>query len=633
MIKLTLPDGKELQLPDKSTGMQAAEAIGKKLAKDALAIEVDGKITDLSMPIKKDAKIRILTFSNPEGKEIFRHSTAHIFAQAVKKLYPDAKLTIGPAVEEGFYYDFDDVKIVPEDFEKIQIAMQEIVNSDYKFERINWTLADVKKHQGDNKYKIEMAKEYTAKGLQLTAYKSGEFIDLCEGPHVPSTGHIKAFKLTKTAAAYWKGDQKNKQLVRVYGISFPSTKEMQEYQTKMEEIEKRDHRKIGQNLQLFMFHEYSPGSPFFLPKGTIIYNELLNLVRDEYWNRGYHEVISPQMFNKKLWEQSGHWQHYKDNMFLLKVDNEDFSLKPMNCPSHVLIFKSQSRSYRDLPLRIADFCFLHRNEVRGTLGGMTRTRKFAQDDAHIFCTPEQIKQEIKFVLDFVKHIYEDVFKLEYHAKLSTKPEDSMGEAALWDKAEKSLAEALKETGMKFEVKPGEGAFYGPKIDIDVKDSLGRDWQLATIQLDFQMPLRMEAQYDGEDNHKHTCVMIHRAILGSLERFIGVITEHYAGKFPTWLSPEQVRVLAISDKYAEDAQKLVDELRYHKIRATLDASSETINKKVRNAQLDQVNYILVFGEKEKQGTLQIRTRDNKVYASDKKEFIKQILHEIAEKKIV
>ncbi len=633
MLKLTLPDGKTLQLPDKSTGMQAAESIGKKLAKDALAIQIDGEIRDLNRVIEKDCKIKILTFSDEKGKETFRHSTAHIFAQAVKKIYPTAKPTIGPAVEEGFYYDFDDLKIAPEDFEKIEMKMQEIANANYPFERIECTIADIKKFEGDNPYKMEMAEEYKKKGLKLTAYKSGDFVDLCEGPHVPSTGYIKAFKLTKVAAAFWKGDSKNKQLARVYGISFPSTKELHEFEKLQEEIEKRDHRKIGQNLELFMVHEWSPGSPFMLPKGTIIYNELLKYIREEYWKRGYQEVITPQMFNKALWEYSGHWAHFKENMFVLEVDDEEFSLKPMNCPSHVLIFKSKTRSYRDLPLRIADFCYLYRNEVRGTLGGLTRVRKLSQDDAHIFCTPEQIKDEIKGVLDFIKFIYTDTFKMPYKAKLSTKPEKAMGSPELWDEAEQTLKDALKEYNIPYEIAPGEGAFYGPKIDCFVKDVLGREWQCATCQLDFQMPLRMNAEYEGEDNKKHNCVMIHRALLGTLERFMGVMIEHYAGKFPLWLSPEQARVLTVADRFEKDAKKLVEEMRKHHIRATLDNSAETINKKVRNAQVDQVNYILVYGEKEQQSNaLQVRTRDNKVSGPVKTEqFIQDILKEIAEKR--
>ncbi len=633
MLKLTLPDGKVLQLPDKSTGMQAAESIGKRLAKDALAIEIDGEVRDLQRPIEKDAKIKILTFADKGGKDTLRHSTAHVFAHAVRHLYPTAKPTIGPPVEEGFYYDFDDFKITPDDFAKIEAKMQEIVNLNYPFERHEWTLADVKKHEGDNPYKLELAKEFQEKGWKLTAYKDGDFIDLCEGPHVPSTGYVKAFKLTKIAAAHWRGEQKNKQLTRIYGISFPSTKELHDYETLLQEIEKRDHRKIGAQLDLFMFHEWSPGSVFLFPKGQTIFNELVNFIREEYWKRGYQEVQSPQLYNKALYELSGHWAHYKENMFVLTVDDQEFSLKTMNCPSHVLMFKSKTRSYRDLPIRFAEFTALHRNEVRGTLGGMTRVRRLHQDDAHIFCAPEQIPQEIDGVLSFFKQVYETAFKMTYVAKLSTKPEKSMGAPELWDKAEKILETQLQKHKINYVIDAGGGAFYGPKMDFFVKDALGREWQVCTVQLDFQMPLRMGAEYEGEDNKKHTCVIIHRAILGSLERFIGVMTEHYAGKFPLWLSPEQVRVLSIADRFNADAQKLVDEMRSHHIRATLDASAETINKKVRNAQVDQVNYILVFGEKEQTSkALQVRTRDNKVFGPVKTEqFISDVLKEIEEKR--
>ncbi len=632
MLKLTLPDGKVLQLPDKSTGMQVAESIGKRLAKDALAIEIDGEVRDLQRPIEKDAKIKILTFADKGGKDTLRHSTAHVFAHAVKHLYPNAKPTIGPPVEEGFYYDFDDLKITPDDFAKIETKMQEIVNLNYPFERHEWTLADVKKYEGDNPYKLELAQEFKEKGWKLTAYKDGDFIDLCEGPHVPNTGYVKAFKLTKIAAAHWRGDPKNKQLTRVYGISFQSTKELHDYETLLQEIEKRDHRKIGQALDLFMMHEWSPGSVFLFPKGQTIFNELVNFIREEYWKRGYQEVQSPQLYNKALYELSGHWAHYKENMFVLTVDDQEFSLKTMNCPSHVLMFKSKTRSYRDLPIRFAEFTALHRNEVRGTLGGMTRVRRLQQDDAHIFCMPEQIPQEIDGVLSFFKQVYETAFKMTYVAKLSTRPEKFMGAPELWEKAEKMLETQLKKHKINYVIDAGGGAFYGPKMDFFVKDALGREWQVCTVQLDFQMPLRMGVEYEGEDNKKHTCVMIHRAILGSLERFIGVMIEHFAGKFPLWLSPEQVRVLVVADRFEQDARKFVEELRSHHIRATLDASAETINKKVRNAQVDQVNYILVFGEKEQTSRgLQVRTRDNKIFGPVKVEqFITDILKEIAEK---
>ncbi len=634
-IKLTLPDGKQIEHPKGITGEKIAMSIGPRLAKAALAIEVDGEVWDLFRPIEKDSKIRILTFSDDGGKYAFRHSTAHVLAHAVQRLFPHVKNTIGPPVEEGFYYDFDfgDYTLTPEDFPKIEAEMKKVAEFNYRFERVEWTLADVKKHQGQNQYKQELAKDFAQKGLALTAYKDGDFIDLCEGPHVASTGLIKAFKLTKIAGAYWRGDQKNKQLTRIYGISFPSQKELDEHLRLLEEAEKRDHRKLGKEHKLFMFHEWSPGSPFLLPRGTIVYNELLRFIRAQYQERGYHEVVTPQLFNKKLWELSGHWEHYKDNMFLLKVDSEEFSLKPMNCPSHVLMFKNETRSYRDLPWRVADFCMLHRNELKGVLGGMTRCRKFSQDDAHIFCAPEQIRDEISGVLHFVKHVYKDVFKMEFQANLSTRPDQFMGDIKVWDKAEAALADALNSNKIAYKVKEKEGAFYGPKIDFDVKDSLGRLWQCATVQLDFQMPLRMGAEYEGADGKKHPPVMIHRAVLGSLERFFAVMVEHYAGKFPLWLSPEQVRLLLVTERVNDYAQKTAAQMRDAGLRVTIDANAETIGKKVRDAQLAQVNYILVIGDKEVQdGTVTVRTRDGIVHgAKTVIEFIDSLKQEAAEKR--
>lgn len=613
MIKLTLPDGSKKEFKKGITGLEVAKSIGQRLAQDAIAIKIDNEVVGLNETIEKDAKIKILTFNDPEGVYAFRHSTCHILADAIRKLYPKSKNTIGPPVEEGFYYDFDDLNITPEDFSKIEAEMKKIVAQNQDFKRQEVNLAEVKKLFKDNKYKIEMAEEFAKENKKLTIVKHEDFIDLCGNPHITSTGLIKAFKLTKLAGAYWRGDSKNKQLTRIYGISFPSEKQLKDHLQLLEEAEKRDHRRLGKDLDLFMFHEWSPGSPFFLPKGTIIYNELLTLIRSEYKKRGYQEVITPQLFNKALWEQSGHWQHYQENMFLLKVDDEEFSLKPMNCPSHVLIYKSKVRSYRDLPLRIADFCYLHRNELKGVLGGLTRSRKFAQDDAHIFCTEKQIQEEISQLLDFLKHLYVNVFDLSFIAKLSTKPEKAMGDDELWIKAEESLQQALEINKIKYVIKPGEGAFYGPKIDFDVKDSLGRDWQLATIQLDFQMPLRFDATYEGEDNKKHNCVMIHRALLGSLERFIGVMTEHYSGKFPLWLSPVQVRLLTVADRFDDYANKVACRLREQEIRLDIDNRSEGIGKKVRDAQVEKIPLIVTVGEKEQSNsTLAVRTLDGKVY---------------------
>ncbi len=632
MLKLTLPDGKVLQLPDKSTGMQAAQAIGQKLAKDALAIQVDGEIRDLSRVIEKDCKIKILTFSDEKGKETFRHSTAHIFAQAVKQLFPEAKPTIGPAVEEGFYYDFDDLKITPEDFPKIETKAQEIINANYPFERKECTLADIKKFEGDNPYKMEMAEEYAKKGLKLTAYKSGDFVDLCEGPHVPSTGYIKAFKLTKIAAAFWKGDSKNKQLARIYGISFPSTKELHEYEKLMEEVEKRDHRKIGKILDLYSFHEEAPGMPFFHNKGMIIWNTLMNFWREEHEKAGYIEVKTPIILNKTLWETSGHWANYRQNMYTTKIDEYDYAIKPMNCPGGMLLFKTKTRSYRDLPIRQGEIGLVHRHELSGVLSGLFRVRCFHQDDAHIFMTKEQIKDEVLGVINLVDKFYK-TFGLSYKVELSTRPEKSIGTEEQWNFTTEQLEKALKSCDIQYKINEGDGAFYGPKIDFHIKDAIGRTWQCATIQLDMSLPDRFNLEYEGPDGQKHRPIMIHRVIYGAMERFIGILVEHYAGKFPLWLSPEQVRVLTVADRFVKDAQKLVDELGKHHIRATLDNSAETINKKVRNAQVEQVNYILVYGEKEQQSNaLQVRTRDNKVSGPVKTEqFIQDLLKEITEKR--
>jgi threonyl-tRNA synthetase len=610
-IVLTFPDGSKQEYPRGTTGAAVAAMIGQRLAAAACAVKVDDKLYDTFVPLPHGGKFAVITFDSPEGKEIFRHTTAHILAYAIQELYPDAKNTIGPSVEEGFYYDFDDLPVTPDDFPAIEAKMVEIIKRDEKVERVELTLAEAKKLFARNPYKLEMADEFATAGDKLSAYRIGKFVDLCRGPHLPRVSMIKAVKLTKLAGAYWRGDIKNKQLTRVYGLSFPEEKQMKQHLAFLEEAAKRDHRKIGKELRLFMFHDWSPGSPFLLPKGTIIYNELLKFIRQEYVKRGYEEVVTPQMFNKSLWEASGHWEHYRENMFLMTVDGEEFSLKPMNCPSHVLIYKNETRSYRDLPWRCADFCMLHRNELKGVLGGMTRVRKFSQDDAHIFCMPEQIQSEIFGVLDFVKYVYVDVFKFEYVAKLSTKPSNAMGDDALWERAEKALAEALNKAGIKYEVKPGEGAFYGPKIDFDFKDALGRFWQLATIQLDFNMPMRMGASYEGQDGQKHTPVMIHRAVLGSLERFLGVMVEHYAGKFPLWLSPEQCRVVTISEKSDIWAADVHLKLLEAGIRCTIDTRPDTINKKIRDAEMDKVNYILVVGEKESAArTANVRSRDDK-----------------------
>jgi threonyl-tRNA synthetase len=625
-------NGKKKQYDKPVTGLELAK--DAKREGKALAMKVNGELKDISAVVDKDSEVVLLTFDDKEGKEIFWHTAAHIFACAIKQMYPEALNTIGPAVEDGFYYDFDNLKITAPDFEKIEAKMQEIIGKKLKCERKEMTLPEVKALFAKNPYKVELAEEFAKSGKKLTVYSLGsEFVDLCEGPHVPDTGFVKAMKLMVIASAYWRGDQKNKQLTRVYGTAFPNDDLLNKHLKLLKELEMRDHRKIGKDLELFTFHEWSPGSPFLLPKGTIIYNELQEFIREEYKKRGYQEVITPQMFNKALWEKSGHWDHYKDNMFLMKVDGEEFSLKPMNCPSHCLIYQLKNHSYRELPLRIADFCFLHRNELRGALGGMTRVRKMSQDDAHIYCAPDQIQAEMKDLLEFVDYIYSKIFKMPYKAKLSTKPSDSMGDAKLWEQAEDALKKALDDAKMKYEIKPGEGAFYGPKIDFDVKDALNRDWQCATIQLDFQMPLRFDLKYMAPDNSLKTPVMIHRAIVGTIERFMGVITEHFAGKFPLWLSPVQVRVIPVAEAFIDYARSIGAKYHQEGIRAEVDESQETLNKKIRNAELDKINYVIVVGGKEKENnTINVRTRENKVSGERKiDEFLEQLKKEIAEKK--
>ena len=636
----------EVELPDKSTkkfkkgvsGYEIAESIGKRLAQAALAIEVDGELKDVHSKIQKDAKIRIITYADDEGKEVFRHSAAHILADAVTRIFPDAKLTIGPAVEDGFYYDFDvDRPFTEKDLEKIEKEMEKIVKADHDFKRLEpeskkAAKKKLNKHLRGNQYKLELLNDLGDE--QATFYQHGEFVDLCRGPHVPSTGKIKAFKLTKIAGAYWRGDADNEQLQRVYGVAFPEKKELRKYLHMLKEAEKRDHRVLGKKLELYNFDEVSPGSPFFLPKGTIMYNELLTFLREEYRKRGYDEVVTPLVYEKSLWKTSGHWGHYRENMFELKIDDRDFALKPMNCPSHCMMYQWKTRSYRDLPWRIADFAPLHRNELKGVLGGLTRVRKFSQDDSHIFCTMDQIEDEIDALIDFTKFIYKDVFDFDYDIELSTRPEKSMGTDEQWDLAESTLKKALDKNKLKYKINEGDGAFYGPKIDFHIKDVLQRSWQLATIQVDFNLPQRFDLYYEGSDNQRHTPVMLHRALLGSLERFIGILVEHFAGKFPLWLAPEQVRILTVSDKFNEYAYAWKEKFFKEGVRVEVDDRSESVSKKVREAQLDKVPLMLTVGEKEvKNKTMAVRTLDGEVkFGVNPKKLLETVKKNIDEKKL-
>lgn len=630
MFKVTLPDGKILEVPEGSSAADAIGMVSKRLLSASLAAVVDGKPVDLSSKITKDCSIKAWTFDSKEGKEVFWHSSAHLLAQAVMRVYPSAKPTIGPPVEEGFYYDFAGLPpLAPGDLAKIEAEMASIVKENQPSVRKELSKQEARKLFSGNKFKLEMIEEIPD-GEHSVYYSGADWCDLCRGPHIPSSGMVKAFKLTKVSSAYWRADATKEALQRIYGVSYPEKKQLDAYLLMLEEAEKRDHRKIGTQLGLFMFHEWSPGSPFFLPKGTIIYNELLYFIREQYVKRGYKEVVTPQLFNKELWNQSGHWEYYKNDMFVLPVDDTEFALKAMNCPSHMIMFNASSHSYRDLPLRIADFCMLHRNELKGVLGGLTRVRKFSQDDSHIFCTPEQVGQEIDSLVDFIRFVYVDTFHFTFRAKLSTRPEKFMGDVETWDNATRYLEEALKRNGLPYEIKEGEGAFYGPKIDVDVKDALGRHWQLATIQVDAQMPKRFGCEYEGADGRKHPVIVLHRAIVGSFERFIAILTENYAGKFPVWLSPVQVTLLSVSDPYNEFSESLAQKMRQEGIRAEANTKQETIGAKIRDAQLQKIPYMLVVGQKEKDsGNLAVRSRDGKVEENVPiLEFVARVKKEIA-----
>ncbi len=638
VVKIKFPDGSVKEFKKGISGEEIVKGISEGLWRKTLCYSINSELKDLYSPIHEDGEIEFISFDDPRGLEVFRHSSAHLMAQAVLRVFPEAKLGIGPVVSEGFYYDIDHPPFKQEDLDKIEAEMKKIVKEDLPIRREELSFDDALKLFKDNKYKLELIKGLNVGDDEsysdvISVYRQGEFVDLCRGPHIPRTGLIKGFKIMKLAGAYWRGDSKNKQLQRLYGISFPDKKQLNKHLALLEEAEKRDHRKIGREQNWYFFNEVSPGSAFFHPKGTIIYNELLDFLRAEYKKRGYHEVITPLLYDKSLWETSGHWEHYRDNMFLLGIDEREFSLKPMNCPSHLILFKNITRSYRDLPLRIADFAPLHRNELKGVLGGLTRVRRFSQDDAHIFCSDEQLEQEIFDLLDFAEFIYRDVFGFEYFIKLSTRPQKAMGAPLLWEKAERALKFALDKKGMRYEVKEGEGAFYGPKIDFDIKDALGRDWQCATIQLDFQMPERFNATFEGEDGSKHFPIMIHRALLGSLERFIGVLVEHYAGKLPLWLNPVQVKVLTVTDKQNVYADRVCEALEDRGVRVERDFKADTMGKKIRNAQLERVNYIVVLGEREAEGeSVNVRTRDGVVHGELKLDsFVDQVVREIVDKK--
>lgn len=634
MIKVKLIDGCMKEIEEGSNGYSLAASISKKLAKEAIAAKINGKLVDLNHGLKNDDKVEIITADSEDGIEIIRHSTAHVMAQAVKRIYGNVKLAIGPTIKNGFYYDFDlDISLTQDDLKKIEDEMNKIINEDLKFKRDDVSREEALKIMSEKGeyYKVELINALD-ESEKISLYEQGDFTDLCRGPHIPSTKFIKAFKLTSVAGAYWRGSEKNKMLQRIYGVAFSSKKELEKYLNMIEEAKKRDHRKLGRELKLFEIMDEGPGFPFFLPKGVILKNILIDYWRKLHNEAGYVEIETPIMLNKELWIRSGHWDHYKENMYTSMIDNKEFALKPMNCPGGMLVYKSEGHSYRDLPLRVGELGRVHRHEISGALHGLMRVRAFTQDDAHIFMLPEQIKSEILGVIKLIDEVY-DTLGFKYNVELSTRPEDSMGSDEEWNMAERSLKEALDEGGLDYKINEGDGAFYGPKIDFHIEDSLGRSWQCGTIQLDFQLPQRFELEYIGSDGGKHRPIVIHRVIFGSIERFIGILIEHFAGKFPVWLSPIQVKVLPIFDSFMEYGHEVIDKLRKYGIRCEIDNRSEKIGYKIREARNERVPYMIIVGEKEKNhGNISLRSRDmGEEGSTSLEEFITRVLKEDQEKK--
>jgi len=634
MIKVKLIDGCMKEIEEGSNGYSLAASISKKLAKEAIAAKINDKLVDLNHGLKNDDKVEIITADSEDGIEIIRHSTAHVMAQAVKRIYGNVKLAIGPTIKNGFYYDFDlDISLTQDDLKKIEDEMNKIINEDLKFKRDDVSREEALKIMSEKGeyYKVELINALD-ESEKISLYEQGDFTDLCRGPHIPSTKFIKAFKLTSVAGAYWRGSEKNKMLQRIYGVAFSSKKELEKYLNMIEEAKKRDHRKLGRELKLFEIMDEGPGFPFFLPKGVILKNILIDYWRKLHNEAGYVEIETPIMLNKELWIRSGHWDHYKENMYTSMIDNKEFALKPMNCPGGMLVYKSEGHSYRDLPLRVGELGRVHRHEISGALHGLMRVRAFTQDDAHIFMLPEQIKSEILGVIKLIDEVY-DTLGFKYNVELSTRPEDSMGSDEEWNMAERSLKEALDEGGLDYKINEGDGAFYGPKIDFHIEDSLGRSWQCGTIQLDFQLPQRFELEYIGSDGGKHRPIVIHRVIFGSIERFIGILIEHFAGKFPVWISPIQVKVLPISDSFMEYGHEVIDKLRKYGIRCEMDNRSEKIGYKIREARNERVPYMIIVGEKEKNhGNISLRSRDmGEEGSTSLEEFITRVLKEDQEKK--
>ena len=633
MIKISLKDGKEIEIEKGARVIDVAKKLSTSLSKKVLGAVVDGKVVELDYEINEDCKLEILTFEDEEGRKILRHTASHILAQAIKRLYPEVKLAIGPAIDSGFYYDIDaEFSFTPELLEKVEKKMNEIIKENIKLERFELPREGAIKfmEEKDEPYKVELIKDLPEDAI-ISFYKQDDFVDLCAGPHVPSTGRAKAVKLLSTAGAYWRGNENNKMLQRIYGTVFEKKSDLQDYLKLMEEAKKRDHRKLGKELDLFSIHEEGPGFPFFHPKGMIIRNTLQDFWREMHYKADYNEIMTPIILNEDLWHRSGHWDHYKENMYFTKIDDGNYAIKPMNCPGAILVYKNDIKSYRDLPKRYAEMGIVHRHEKSGALHGLMRVRCFTQDDAHIFVTKDNIADEIIKVIDLIDNFYK-IFGFEYFVELSTRPEDSMGSDEDWEAATEGLKNALKIVGLDYKINEGDGAFYGPKIDFHLKDCIGRTWQCGTVQLDFQMPEKFDLNYIGADGEKHRPVMIHRVVFGSIERFIGILIEHYAGAFPAWIAPVQVQVMNITDSQADYVAEIAKTLKENNIRVECDIRNEKIGYKIREAQLQKVPYMIILGDKEmKDKNISVRSRkEGDIGTMSLEDFILKLKKEIDEK---
>ncbi len=634
-VQVTLPDGSSRAYKAGTTVKDVAFDIGSRLGRASIGATVDGEEVDISYQINDNINLALITLGSDEGLGIYRHTAAHVLAQAVKRLYDDVKLAIGPTIDDGFYYDFDmEHRLSEEDFEKIEKEMKKIINEGYEITRevLSEEEAIAKMKDLGEDYKVELIEDLGDE--TITIYSQGEFTDLCRGPHLPSTKKLKnnAFKLLNVAGAYWRGDENNKMLQRIYATAFYKKSELEEYLERLEEAKKRDHRKLGKELDLFSLHEEGPGFPFFHPKGMVLRNQLVDFWKEEHRQAGYDEIKTPIILNQELWQRSGHWDHYRDDMYFTQIDDNDYAVKPMNCPGGILVYKSKMHSYRDFPIRMGELGLVHRHELSGALHGLMRVRNFTQDDAHIYCLPDQIKDELTGVIKLVDSIY-NAFGFKYNVELSTKPDKAMGSDELWDKATTALEEAIKANDLDYKINEGDGAFYGPKIDFHLEDCLGRTWQCGTIQLDFQMPERFDLTYVGRDGEDHRPVMIHRAIYGSLERFMGILIEHYAGAFPAWLAPIQVEVIPISDKHIDYAYQVKEELSNARVRVEVDVRQEKVGYKIREAQVQQIPYMLIIGDNEvNDQTVSVRDRrEGDLGAMKVAEFKADILKEVEEKK--